>query len=202
MPSMFSRAKTVLFDVPRHGKLAYCLMRDERIPAAPKAVLLAALGVIVSPLDFPAWIPVLGELDMLALGILAVETFVAACPEEIRREHEEALKMKQSIWDRDVRDTVGAARHGVGRLVDRIRSRVRHRDEYQSMSEVGAEDKAFGSITNQDIASALKAQHRVEIDRHKIDLKEPIKTLGEHQVSLKLHRDVSAHVNVIVTQDR
>ena len=68
--------------------------------------------------------------------------------------------------------------------------------------KVGAEDKAFGSITNQDIAQALKAQHRVEIDRHKIDLKEPIKTLGEHQVSLKLHRDVSAHVNVIVTQDR
>jgi large subunit ribosomal protein L9 len=42
----------------------------------------------------------------------------------------------------------------------------------------------------------------VEIDRHKIDLKEPIKTLGEHQVALKLHRDVSAHLNVIVTQDR
>ena len=68
--------------------------------------------------------------------------------------------------------------------------------------KVGAEDKAFGSITNQDIAAALKAQHRVDIDRHKIDLKEPIKALGEHQVSLKLHRDVSAHVNVIVTQDR
>ena len=68
--------------------------------------------------------------------------------------------------------------------------------------KVGAEDKAFGSITNQDIAAALKAQHRVEIDRHKIDMKEPIRTLGEHQVSLKLHRDVSAHVNVIVTQDR
>jgi large subunit ribosomal protein L9 len=68
--------------------------------------------------------------------------------------------------------------------------------------KMGAEDKAFGSITNQDIASALKAQHRVEIDRHKIDLKEPIKTLGEHQVSLKLHREVDAHVNVIVTQDR
>ena len=68
--------------------------------------------------------------------------------------------------------------------------------------KVGAEDKAFGSITNQDIAAALKAQHRVEIDRHKIDLKEPIKTLGEHQVALKMHRDVSAHVNVIVTQDR
>ena len=68
--------------------------------------------------------------------------------------------------------------------------------------KVGAEDKAFGSITNADIASALKAQHRVEVDRHKIDLKEPIKTLGEHQVSLKLHRDVVARINVIVTQDR
>lgn len=68
--------------------------------------------------------------------------------------------------------------------------------------KVGAEEKAFGSITNQDIAAALKAQHRVEIDRHKIDLKEPIKALGEHRVPLKLHRDVSAHVNVIVTQDR
>jgi large subunit ribosomal protein L9 len=68
--------------------------------------------------------------------------------------------------------------------------------------KMGAEDKAFGSITNQDIAAAMKAQHRVEIDRHKIDLKEPIKALGEHQVPLKLHRDVAAHVNVIVTQDR
>jgi len=92
--------------------------------------------VIVSPLDFPAWIPVVGELDMLALWILAVETFIEACPQEIRREHEDLLKMNQSVWDRDVRDTVAAARHGVGRLVDRISSRVRHRDEYQSMSEV------------------------------------------------------------------
>src|SRR5256885_15492619 len=132
-----SRAMQVLVEVPKHGKLAYCLLRDDRVPAAPKAVLLAALAVIVSPIDFPAWIPVLGELDMLALGLLAVETFIEACPVAIRREHEDALKGKQSVWDRDVRDTVSIARHGVRRLVDRIRSRVRHRDEYQSISEVG-----------------------------------------------------------------
>ena len=137
MPSILSRAKTVLVDVPRHGKLAYCLLRDDRIPAAPKGVLIAALAVIVSPLDLPAWIPVLGELDMLALAILAVETFIQACPEEIRLEHEAALQAKQSVWDRDVRDSLGAARHGTGRLIRRIRSRVRHRDEFQSISEVG-----------------------------------------------------------------
>jgi len=136
MPSILARAKTVLVDVPRHGKLAYCLLRDERIPAAPKAMLMGALAVIVSPLDLPGWIPVVGELDMLALAILAVETFIEACPDEIRQEHEAALQEKRSVWDRDVRDTVGLARHGVGRLMQRIRSRVRRRDEFESISEV------------------------------------------------------------------
>jgi uncharacterized membrane protein YkvA (DUF1232 family) len=135
MPSVFSRAKQVLIDVPRHGKLAYCLLRDERVPAAPKAALLGALGLIVSPIDFPAWIPVLGELDMLALGILAVETFVAACPEDVRKELEAAIEANQSVFDRDVRDTVGAARYGAGRFVNRVRSRMRRKDEYQSVSE-------------------------------------------------------------------
>ena len=136
LPTILSRAKQVLFEVPRHGKLAYCLVRDPRVPAAPKAALIAALGVIVSPIDIPAWIPVVGELDILALGILAVETFIEACPEEIRREHEAALATKQSVWDRDVSDSVAAARHGTGRLLNRVRSRIRHRDDYQSVSEV------------------------------------------------------------------
>jgi hypothetical protein len=135
MPSVFSRAKEVLVDVPRHGKLAYCLLRDDRVPAAPKAVLLAALGLIISPIDFPAWIPVLGELDMLALGILAVETFVETCPEDLRREHQETIKAQQSIFDRDVRDTVGAARYGAGRMMNRVRLRVRRGNDYQSVSE-------------------------------------------------------------------
>src|SRR4030088_2433394 len=125
MPSVFSRAKELLLDVPRHGKLAYCLLRDERVPAAPKAVLLAALGVIVSPLDIPAWIPVLGEFDMLALGILAVETFIEACPEDLRQEHQAAIKAKESIFDRDWRDTAGGARYAGGRVFNRGRSRGR-----------------------------------------------------------------------------
>ena len=68
--------------------------------------------------------------------------------------------------------------------------------------KVGDEGKAFGSITNSDIAEALKAQHQVEVDRHRIDLKEPIKTLGEHQVTLRLHKEVDAAINLVVTQDR
>ncbi|HEY2598249.1 MAG TPA: 50S ribosomal protein L9 [Candidatus Dormibacteraeota bacterium] len=104
----------------------------------------------------------------------------------------EAKRLKDAATKRETKDRVEAQA-----LADDINNKT-----VVVRLKMGAEDKAFGSITNQDIAAALKAQHRVEIDRHKIDLKEPIKTLGEHQVSLKLHRDVDAHVNVIVTQDR
>ena len=135
MPNVISRAMQVLVEVPRHGKLAYCLLRDERVPRAPKALLLGALGVIVSPLDFPAWVPVLGELDILALGILAVQTFIEACPEDIRREHEAALAAKDSTFDRDLSDTLAAARDGAGRVTRRIRARVQRSDPYQSVSE-------------------------------------------------------------------
>ena len=68
--------------------------------------------------------------------------------------------------------------------------------------KVGGEDRVFGAITNDDVATALRLQHQVEIDRRKIDMKDPLKQLGEHRVPLKLHRDVEAHVNLIITQDR
>lgn len=68
--------------------------------------------------------------------------------------------------------------------------------------KVGAEDKVFGAITNEDISTAIKQQHQVDVDRRRIELKEPLKQLGEHQVSLHLHRDIEAHINLIITRDR
>ena len=68
--------------------------------------------------------------------------------------------------------------------------------------KVGTEDKVFGAITNDDVATALRLQHQVEVDRRKIEIKDPLKQLGEHQVPLRLHRDVTAHINLIITQDR
>lgn len=127
----------VLVEVPKHGKLAYCLLRDDRVPRAPKAVLLAALAVIVSPIDLPAWIPLVGELDMLALAILAVQTFIEACPEEIRREHEAALDAKTSVFDRDFSDTLSALRDGAARVTGRVRARIQRRlPSYSSVSSV------------------------------------------------------------------
>ena len=136
MPLTFARARALLFDVPRTAKLAYCLLRDERVPAAPKAALLGAVGVIVSPLDLPAWIPVIGELDMLALGVLAVKVFIEACPEELVHEHRAALRHGTSVFDEDLRGLTGAARERAVAVVGRAwESRLRVLEEHRVEDE-------------------------------------------------------------------
>jgi len=63
----------------------------------------------------------------------------------------------------------------------------------------GETGKAFGSITASDIAEKLKGElGGLEIERHKIELERPIKSTGEHEVSIKLHHDVTAKLNLIV----
>ncbi len=58
--------------------------------------------------------------------------------------------------------------------------------------ETGESGKAFGSITAHDIVTRLKNETGHEVDRHKIGLEHPIKNTGEHEVSIKLHHDVTA----------
>jgi len=64
-------------------------------------------------------------------------------------------------------------------------------------AKVGEEEKLFGSVTAMDIADAMK-NAGVEIDRKKINLEEPIKRLGSYAVTVKLHSDVTAQVNIQV----
>ena len=64
----------------------------------------------------------------------------------------------------------------------------------------GENGQLFGSVTTADIASELAAKG-FEIDRRKIQLSEPIKSLGNFTVSVKLHREVTAHVGVHVAAD-
>ena len=66
--------------------------------------------------------------------------------------------------------------------------------------ETGATGKAFGSITAADLAEKIQAElgGKIEIDRHKIHLDRPIKESGEHEVSIKLHPEVTAKVKVTV----
>jgi large subunit ribosomal protein L9 len=66
--------------------------------------------------------------------------------------------------------------------------------------QVGEEDKMFGSVTSQNIAEALEAQG-YSVDKRKIILEEPIKSLGIYSVPIKLHTDVEAKVKVWVVKE-
>lgn len=66
--------------------------------------------------------------------------------------------------------------------------------------KAGEQDVLFGSVTAADIAGLLEKQG-YNIDRRKIVLDAPIKTLGEHSVQVKLHREVSATVKVVVNHE-
>jgi large subunit ribosomal protein L9 len=66
--------------------------------------------------------------------------------------------------------------------------------------QVGEEDKMFGSVTSQNIAEALEAQG-YPIDKRKIILEEPIKSLGIYSVPIKLYTDVEAKVKVWVVKE-
>jgi len=66
--------------------------------------------------------------------------------------------------------------------------------------KTGERDQLFGSVTSTDIAQALEKQG-FNIDRRKIHLNEPLKSLGEYTVPIRLHRDVTAPVQVAVLKE-
>ena len=63
--------------------------------------------------------------------------------------------------------------------------------------KVGENNHLFGSVTAKDIADALEAQ-KFQVERRKVQLEEPIRTVGEHEVAVRLHRDVTTHIKVVV----
>jgi large subunit ribosomal protein L9 len=66
--------------------------------------------------------------------------------------------------------------------------------------KAGESDQLFGSVTAADISDALTAQ-KYNVERRRIQLDDPIRILGEHKVTVRLHRDVTAEVTVNVTRD-
>ena len=66
--------------------------------------------------------------------------------------------------------------------------------------KTGESDHLFGSVTSLDIAEALEAKG-YHVDRRKIQLEEPLKNLGEYEVPLRLHREVSTNLKVQVVRE-
>jgi large subunit ribosomal protein L9 len=66
-------------------------------------------------------------------------------------------------------------------------------------TRAGGGGRLFGSVSPADIAAAVKAAGGPELDRRRIEIKNPIKTVGAHQVTVRLHPEVTATLDVLVT---
>lgn len=100
----------------------------------------------------------------------------------------QASAMKRSRDVRDAKDREGAeavARQLVSQVI-------------RIPAKAGAEGRLFGSVTASDVAAAVTDQTGIELDRRRLHLDEPIKTLGSHEVAAKLHADVEFRISVEV----
>jgi uncharacterized membrane protein YkvA (DUF1232 family) len=78
--------------LPNIARLYWRLFRDVRVGLFPKAILVAGVVYVVSPIDLvPDWLLVLGQLDDLAIIFLAARAFLRACPADVVAEHVDRL---------------------------------------------------------------------------------------------------------------
>jgi len=101
--------------------------------------------------------------------------------EEVRREMEEAEER-----DRRMAERASEIAATLNKSVITIEART------------GEDERLFGSVTAANIASAIERAREIRIDRRRVKLDEPIKSLGTHQVPIQVHGDVEASVKVIV----
>jgi len=101
--------------------------------------------------------------------------------EEARREMEEAEER-----DRRLAERAGEVAETLNKSVITIEART------------GEDERLFGSVTAANIAASIEQARGIHLDRRRIRLEEPIKSLGTHQVPVQVHGDVEASVKVIV----
>ncbi|HLI52847.1 MAG TPA: 50S ribosomal protein L9 [Acidimicrobiales bacterium] len=102
-----------------------------------------------------------------------------------------AMRRARDLKDAKDREAAEAVARRLVPLVIRIPARA---------GAGGPDAKLFGSVTSADVAEAVAQQANVTIDRRKMRLDEPIKTLGTHEIPVRLHSDVEFRVTVEVVR--
>jgi uncharacterized membrane protein YkvA (DUF1232 family) len=109
-------------ELPRYGKLTYCLYRDSRVPQRNKIALAAAMALILNPVvDVPLRLPIFGEMDAVALTVVAIRVFVEKAPKDVVAEHQEQIALGTSVFDQDLRN----GREGLQARLNDLRGRGR-----------------------------------------------------------------------------
>lgn len=102
-----------------------------------------------------------------------------------------ALRAKQNKQQRQEEEIIEEAKQIKEKLT---------KIEVQLKTKAGENGRLFGSITSKQIADQLAKAHRIKVDRRKIELDEPIRSLGHTNVPVKLHPTVAAVIKVHVVQ--
>jgi large subunit ribosomal protein L9 len=101
-------------------------------------------------------------------------------------------EQKKAITDKNIKEEVAAK--GMVQKLDGLTIQV--------AGKVGESGKLFGAVSSKDIVSALFKNHGLEVDKKKLLLKEPIKNLGTHLVTVKLHHKAQAQIKVNVVAEK
>ncbi len=101
------------------------------------------------------------------------------------------LKLQKAAEDKKQKELLDEARN----LAKNLESKT-----LEVKIKAGEGGRTFGSISSKEIAGALKAQYGLDIDKKKLNLPEPIKTIGTHTVHVKLHPKVTAELKVKVSE--
>src|SRR5436309_5569790 len=97
----------------RTGRLALRLVRDPRVPLAAKAIFVATVVYIISPIDIiPDWFPVVGQADDVLALLAGLNLFLRACPTWVVAEHEDVIAGRRE--DRPVGERRDAGRYDAG----------------------------------------------------------------------------------------
>jgi large subunit ribosomal protein L9 len=122
-----------------------------------------------------------GRNYLLPRGLaMAVSSANKTMIEREKKAYEARMAKEKSEWQ-SVADRIGSIR-------------------FVAPRKVGEHDVLYGSVTSGDIAEFLKGKG-VEIDKRKVQLEEPIKTLGDHEVKIRLHPEVTATLKVLVSKE-
>lgn len=93
----------VLGRLPAYSRLAWALVRDPRVAPAPKALVFGGVAYLLSPLDLiPGFIPLLGQLDDLAVALWSLRTALRAAPTEVAEGHLARQGLSWEVLDADL----------------------------------------------------------------------------------------------------
>ena len=111
---------------------------------------------------------------------------------EANQENLNTLKLQKANEEKIAKEKLEAAKELAAKL----------NEASVSLTIKGGKDgRTFGSVSSKEIEEAIKSQLGLEIDKKKLVIAEPIKTFGNHEVKVKLHKDVTANLNVKVGEE-